>query len=66
MSKDEKIKAMKLICEKYTPNKMDYFNIAIEAGLNRVNVYKISIENLSGKRKKYDSDGKELKWMRHE
>ncbi len=66
ISKDEKIKAMKLICEKYTPNKMDYFNIAIEAGLNRVNVYKVSIENLSGKRKKYDSDGKELKWMRQE
>ena len=64
--KDEKIKikAMKLICEKYTPDKMKYFNMAIKAGLNRTNVYRVGIEEITSKRKKYDSQGKEMKWER--
>lgn len=63
---EEKIKAMKLICEKYTPTKMDYFNIAIKAGLKRTNVYKIEIEEIKAKRKKYDANGQEMKWGRME
>ncbi len=59
---NEKIKAMKLICEKYTPTKMKYFPIAIKAGLRRTNVYSIEIEEITAKRKKYDEDGKEMKW----
>ena len=61
---NEKLKAMKLICEKYTPAKMEYFNMAIKAGLSRANVYKIKIEEISSKRKKYDTAGKEMKWER--
>ena len=38
-NEDEKLKAMKLICQKYTPTKMDYFNAAIESGLKLVNMY---------------------------
>ena len=64
--KEEKIKAMKLICEKYTPTKMDYFDMAIKAGLKRTNVYSIKIEEFTGKRKKYDTDGEEMKWGRME
>lgn len=64
--KEEKIKAMKLICKKYTPTKMKYFDLAISAGLNRTNVYKIEIEEITGKRKKYDAKGKEMKWARME
>lgn len=63
---EEKIKVMKLICEKYTPDHMDYFNIAIKAGLKRVNVYTIEIDEIKSKRKKYDKDGKEMKWARME
>lgn len=63
---EEKIKAMKLICEKYTPTKMDYFNMAIKAGLKRTNVYGIEIEEITGKRKKYDTHGEEMKWGRME
>lgn len=63
---EEKIKAMKLICEKYTPTKMDYFNIAIKAGLKRTNVYGIEIEEITAKRKKYDTHGEEMKWGRME
>lgn len=64
--KDEKIKAMRSICEKYTPDKMKYFDSAINAGLNRTNVYKMKIENITAKRKKYDSQGVEMKWARME
>ena len=60
----EKIKAMKLICEKYIPTKMDYFDLAIKAGLKRTNVYKIEIEEVKAKRKKYDINGEEMKWGR--
>lgn len=63
---DEKIVAMRLICEKYTPNKMKSFDTAIAAGLKRTNVYRVDIENISAKRKKYDSDGVEMKWGRME
>ena len=62
----EKIKAMKLICEKYTPSKMQYFYMAIKAGLNRTNVYMVEIEDITSKRKKYDMHGEEMKWERME
>lgn len=61
---DEKIKAMGLICEKYTPTKMDYFPMAIKAGLGRTNVYSIEIGEITAKRKKYDMYGEEMKWGR--
>ena len=63
---DEKIAAMRLICEKYTPDKMKYFDTAIDAGLKRTYVYKVEIEGLSAKRKKYDDEGVEMKWGRME
>lgn len=64
--REEKIKAMKLVCQKYTPTKMEYFQTAIEAGLSRTNVYSVEIESITGKRKKYDLEGKEMKWSRME
>lgn len=42
---------MKLICQKYTPSKMDYFDLAIKWGLKRTKVYKIEIEDIKAKRK---------------
>lgn len=62
--REEKIKAMKIICEKYTPTKMKYFHTAINAGLNRANVYKVEIADITSKRKKYDDKGVEMKWGR--
>lgn len=61
-----KIEGMKAICEKYTPTKMKYFNLAIESGLNVANVYSLEIEDITAKRKKYDTKGEELKWGRME
>lgn len=65
-NEEEKIKAMRLICEKYTPSKMEYFPLAIEAGLGRANVYKVEIQEITAKRKKYDEKGEEMKWGRME
>ena len=62
----EKLRAIKLICEKYAPTKMEYFNLAVESGLQIVNIYKIEIEELTAKRKKFDAHGEELKWGRME
>lgn len=64
--REEKIKALKLICEKYTPDKMEYFPIAIKAGLDKVNIYKIEISDITSKRKKYDTNNEEMKWGRME
>ncbi|MDI9475342.1 MAG: pyridoxamine 5'-phosphate oxidase family protein [Natronincolaceae bacterium] len=58
---EEKSKAMRLICEKYTPTKRDYFDMAIRAGLKRTNVYKVEIKEIKAKRKKYDTYGEEIK-----
>lgn len=60
----EKIQAMRAVCEKYTPDKMKYFDTAIRAGLSRTNVYQVQIEDLTAKRKKYDNAGVEMKWAR--
>ena len=62
----ERIKGMNLICEKYLPSKMKYFNMAVESCLGRTNVYKVEIESISSKRKKHDIHGEEMKYGRME
>lgn len=62
----EKIRALRLICEKYTPANMKNFDDAIAKSLDRTAVWKIRIENLTGKRKKYDKSGEEMKFGRME
>ena len=64
--KEEMLKGMRLICQKYTPKMMDYFNIAIGAGLEKTNIYKIEIEEITAKRKKFDQNGEEMKCGRLE
>lgn len=50
-SENDKIKALRLICEKYTPTKMDYFPAAIKAGLKKTNIYAIEIDEIKAKEK---------------
>lgn len=64
--KKEKIKALKYICEKYVPSSMDLFYIAAEASVDLTSVYKIEIEDITGKRKMFDKNGEEMKWGRKE
>lgn len=61
---EEKILALKLICEKYCPNNMGNFNEAINSSLKITCVIRIDIEDIKGKRKKYDSSMQEMKWGR--
>lgn len=62
----EAINALRLLCEKYTPSKMPYFDLAVKGGLSRTNIYRINIEEITSKRKKFDSSGEEMKWGRVE
>ena len=63
----EKIEALRLICERFLPQHMDSFNDAIERSLARTAVVKISLtEPPSGKRKQYDANGEEMKYGRME
>ena len=47
----EKIRALRLLCEKYTPQNMDHFDRAIQASLHRTGVYKAKIFSITGKAK---------------
>lgn len=60
----EKTLGLKLISEKYTPENMDYFEAAVEVSLGRTCVIRIELDEISGKRKKYDKNGEEMKWGR--
>lgn len=64
MDTNEKVLALKLICEKYTPDKMRYFEHAIQAGEKLTRIFKVEMESVSAKRKKYDEEGNEMKWGR--
>lgn len=64
LDNEEKILGLRLLCEKYTPNNMSFFDDAVEDALRITNVIRIDILDISGKRKKYDKDGIEMKWGR--
>lgn len=49
---EEKIFALRIICEKFAPSNMDNFQKAINASLNRTKIYKIKIVSITGKAKK--------------
>ena len=66
VSDAEKIHALKLLCIRHTPTNMNEFDKAISESLSRTAVWKINITDISGKRKKYDSTGKEMKFGRME
>lgn len=65
-SDDEKIMALKVLCQRYTPSNMSQFDGAINASLDRTAIFKISIDDVTGKRKKYDKNGEEMKFARME
>lgn len=58
----EKILALRLICERFLPKHMHAFNDAIERSLSRTAVVKITLtEPPTGKRKQYDANGEEMR-----
>ena len=64
--KTEKIKGLRAISQKYTPENMKYFDEAVKASIERTMIIKIEIEEITAKRKKYDENGDEMKWGRME
>ena len=65
--RDEKIKALRAICQRFLPKYMDAFNDAIARSLERTAVVKITLTAPpTGKRKQYDRQGEEMKWQRME
>ena len=48
----EKIRALRLICERYTPDNMPAFDEAIKKSLDITGIWKIHIDEISGKAKK--------------
>jgi nitroimidazol reductase NimA-like FMN-containing flavoprotein (pyridoxamine 5'-phosphate oxidase superfamily) len=50
---EEKINALKLICQRFTPKNMDAFDDEINNRLKATAVWKITIESISGKQRKY-------------
>ncbi|MDD2426982.1 MAG: pyridoxamine 5'-phosphate oxidase family protein [Eubacteriales bacterium] len=63
---DEVRLAMCAICEKYTPDKMAYFEQALDFSLKRLAVFSITIDSISTKRKQFDAEGEEMKWQQTE
>ena len=63
----EKIRALRLICERFLPRHMDAFDESIRRSLHRTAVVRITLTAPpTGKRKQYDREGEEMKYGRME
>lgn len=62
----EKIHALRLICQRHTPANMAAFDEAIARSLPRTAIWRIEIREITGKRKKFDAQGEEMKYGRME
>lgn len=64
---EEKIRALRVISERFLPQHMDAFDDAIARSLHRTAVVRITLdEPPTGKRKQYDQNGEEMKYGRME
>ena len=54
-SDEEKIKALRLLCERHTPSNMENFDEAIKRSLSVTAIWKVEIISITGKRKKSKS-----------
>ena len=63
--RDEKIEALRAICQRFLPHHIFAFDDAIARSLERTAVVKITLTAPpTGKRKQYDKQGEEMKWQR--
>ena len=64
---NEKIAALRAICERFLPQHMDAFDASVARSLGRTAVVRITLtEPPVGKRKQYDKQGEEMKYGRME
>ena len=59
---EEKIHALRLISIRYTPDNMRDFDGAVKRNFDATGVWKIHIDEISGKQKKLDKDGNVIKF----
>lgn len=62
----EKTQALRAICQRYTPKNMAAFEEAMERSLPRTAVWAVALSEITGKRKKLDAEGREMKFGRME
>ena len=63
----EKITALRAICQRFLPKHMDAFDEAVQRSLHRTDVVRIRLSAPpTGKRKQYDKEGEEMKFGRME
>lgn len=58
----EKIRALRLLCQRHTPDAMAGFDAAVERSLARTAIFRIDLAEVTAKRKKYGAAGRELKF----
>ena len=58
--------AMRAICLKYTPYKMDFFEGELDYSRKRLAFFSLKIDSITAKRKRFDASGTEMKWQRSE
>ncbi|MBM6828818.1 pyridoxamine 5'-phosphate oxidase family protein [Anaerotignum lactatifermentans] len=63
---EEKVHGLRLLCQRFCPENMAEFDVSIARSLKRTAVIRVDISSVTGKRKKYDKEGKEMKWGRME
>jgi len=63
---DERLFGLRLISERFSPGCMPFFEETAKRGLPAAVIVRVDIEDISGKRLKYDKEGKEMKWGRTE
>lgn len=64
---DEKIRALRLISERFLPKHMEAFDEAVRRSIHRTAVVRITLSAPpTGKRKQYDKNGDEMKYGRME
>lgn len=62
---EEKIEALRIICERYVPTYMHAFDSEINRSIKRTAVYRVDVESITGKRKKLDATSKDIHGNMH-
>lgn len=58
---EEKTEALRLLCLRHAPANMAAFEAAVAKSLSRTAIWKVHIDAITGKRKKYGADGVEMR-----
>ena len=63
---EERIAAMRAICQRHCPANMAHFGEELARSMPRAAIWRIRVTSITGKRKKFDREGKEMTFGRME